>query len=62
MKTNNWNPNKKETKITTRELRNFLFNIENQDLTVRELRNLLFEVTNQDHPIEDPNFINNLTK
>jgi len=34
--------------MTTRELRNMLFNVENQELTVKELRAILFEVEEQD--------------
>lgn len=39
--------------MTTRELRNILFNVENQELTVRELRIILFGVDNQDEEITE---------
>ena len=38
--------------MTTRELREMLFNVENQELTVKELRAILFEVENQDDELE----------
>lgn len=38
--------------MTTRELREMLFEIENQDMTVRELRSILFEVEDQDAEIK----------
>ena len=34
--------------MTTRDLRNILFSVENQELTVRELREILFNVEEQD--------------
>lgn len=34
--------------MTTRELRDMLFNVQNQELTVRELRAILFDVEEQD--------------
>jgi hypothetical protein len=37
--------------MTTRELREVLFNVENQELTVKELRAILFEVENQDEEL-----------
>lgn len=37
--------------MTTRELREMLFNVENQELTVKELRAILFEVEEQDKEI-----------
>ena len=39
--------------MTTKELRDKLFVIENQDMTVRELRQLLFLVENQDAELKD---------
>ena len=39
--------------ITTRELRQLLTQIENQEITVRELRAELFEIESQDEPITD---------
>ncbi len=38
--------------MTTRELREMLFNVENQELTVKELRAILFNVENQDDELE----------
>lgn len=34
--------------MTTRELRQMLVEVENQNMTVKELRDLLFEVEDQD--------------
>ena len=34
--------------MTTRELRTFLFQFENQGMTLSELRKLLFEIDDQD--------------
>lgn len=34
--------------MTVRELRNMLFNVDNQELTVKELRAILFEIEEQD--------------
>lgn len=39
--------------MTTRELRNLLFNVENQNLTVKELRALLFETEEQDKELTE---------
>ena len=38
--------------MTTRELREILFSVENQELTVRELRSILFDVVEQDEEIK----------
>ena len=38
--------------MTVRELREMLFNVENQELTVKELRAILFEVEEQDEKLE----------
>jgi len=40
------------------EMRDFLFNIENQDMTIRELRYVLFELENQFEEVT-PQVINN---
>ena len=42
--------------MNTKELRNALFEIDNQNMTVEELRKLLFAVENQDTEIT-PDFI-----
>lgn len=34
--------------MTARELRQMLFEVDNQEMTVKELRSLLFEVEDQD--------------
>lgn len=47
--------------MTTRELRNMLFNVENQELTVRELRAILFEIDEQDEELTESE-INKLTR
>lgn len=39
--------------MTTRELRQMLFNVTDQDMTVRELREKLFSVTEQDEELTD---------
>ena len=39
--------------MTTRELREILFSIDNQELTVRELRAILFDVVDQDEEIKN---------
>ena len=41
--------------ITTRELRNLLFEVENQDTTIAELRRRLFEMDEQDEQISIEN-------
>lgn len=51
MQTQNNNNKKEKNTMTTRELRQMLFNVKNQDLTVRELRQKLFEVVAQDEKI-----------
>ncbi len=38
--------------MTTRELREILFSVENQELTVRQLREILFDVKEQDEQIK----------
>lgn len=38
--------------MTTRELRQKLFEIEDQQMTVEELRHILFEVNDQDAELE----------
>ena len=38
--------------MTVRELREMLFNVENQELTVKELRAILFEVKEQDKELK----------
>lgn len=38
--------------FTVRELRQALFNVENQNLTVGELRQLLFEIKDQEQVID----------
>ena len=38
--------------LTVRELRQALFNVENQNLTVGELRQLLFEIKDQEQVID----------
>jgi hypothetical protein len=38
--------------MTIRELREMLFNVENQELTVKELRAILFEVEEQDKELK----------
>ena len=40
-------------KMTTRELRQALTEIDNQNLTVRELRAILFEQENQDRELQE---------
>ncbi len=40
-----------DLKITIQELRELLFEIENQDMTVRELRGKLFDEENQNFEI-----------
>lgn len=47
--------------MTVRELREMLFNVENQELTVKELRAILFEVEEQDKELTIFE-INKLTK
>lgn len=37
--------------MTVRELREILFDVENQELTVRELRAILFDVEEQDEKL-----------
>lgn len=39
--------------MTTRELRQMLFNVENQKMTVEELRRILFNVVEQDEKLTD---------
>lgn len=39
--------------MTTRELREMLFNVDNQELTVKELRDILFDVVDQDKELTD---------
>lgn len=39
--------------MTVRELREMLFNVENQEMTVRELRELLFNVDDQDEELTE---------
>jgi hypothetical protein len=39
--------------MTTRELRQMLFHVMNQEMTVRELRQKLFEVVDQDTILKD---------
>lgn len=43
--------------MTTRELREMLFNVENQELTVKELRAILFEVKEQDEELKASDII-----
>ena len=38
--------------MTARELRNVLFEIENQKMTVKALRDILFEIENQDEELK----------
>lgn len=38
--------------MTTRELRQMLTEVENQNMTIKELRNILFEVEDQDAELE----------
>lgn len=38
--------------MTTRELRQMLTEVENQNITIKELRNILFEVEDQDAELE----------
>lgn len=40
--------NKEVTKMTARELRSILFNVENQNISVKELRDRLFAIEDQD--------------
>lgn len=40
-------------KLTIRELREILFNIEKQDMTIRELRLQLFDVGGQDKEVSN---------
>ena len=47
--------------MTVRELREMLFNVENQELTVKELRAILFEVEEQDEELKVSDIIK-LTK
>lgn len=39
--------------MTVRELRNMLFNVDDQELTVKELRAILFEIDEQDEEITE---------
>ena len=39
--------------MTVRELRQMLFNVNNQELTVKELRAILFDVNEQDAELTD---------
>lgn len=39
--------------MTTRELREMLFYVDNQELTVNELRAILFDVVDQDKELTD---------
>lgn len=39
--------------MTVRELRQMLFNVDNQEMTVKELRALLFKVAEQDEELTD---------
>ena len=39
--------------MTVRELRNMLFNVDNQELTIKELRAILFEIDKQDEEITE---------
>lgn len=39
--------------MTVRELRQMLFNVDNQELTVKELRDILFAVDEQDNELTD---------
>lgn len=39
--------------MTVRELRQMLFNVDNQELTVKELRDILFDVKEQDNELTD---------
>lgn len=38
--------------MTTRELRETLFQVENQDMTIRELREILFNIKEEDQDSE----------
>ena len=38
--------------MTTRELREMLFFVENQELTIKQLRSILLEIENQDAKLE----------
>ncbi len=44
--------NQNAPQITTRQLREILFHIENQEMTVRQLRAMLFNETNQDQNLD----------
>lgn len=37
--------------MTTRELRQMLVEVENQDMTIKELRDILFEIEDQDREL-----------
>lgn len=43
--------------MTVRELRNILYNVENQELTVKELRAMLFEIEEQDEEFTEVEMI-----
>lgn len=42
--------------MTTRELRNLLFHVENQDMTIKELRLRLFDEEKQDEELSPQSF------
>jgi hypothetical protein len=39
--------------MTVRELRELLFNVNNQNLTIAELRSILFRIENQDKELNE---------